>query len=115
MRECVRERIASRENQFRTARGAIGRSGAGRRTAEQSGSGLRAADSRTQSPFSPMHLPLLRLATVFVVVAATLAAKITSPKEHFGFAIGDDYHLATYTQTEAYFKKVAAESNRVRL
>ena len=35
-----------------------------------------------------------------------------SPKEHFGFDIGDDYQLATNTQTEAYFKKLAA-SDRV--
>lgn len=41
-------------------------------------------------------------------------AAIPSPKEHFGFAIGDDYQLATYTQTEAYFKKLAA-SDRVKL
>ena len=40
---------------------------------------------------------------------------IPSPKEHFGFAIGDDYQLATYTQTEAYFKKVAAASDRAKL
>ena len=44
-----------------------------------------------------------------------IAQTIPSPKEHFGFAIGDDYHLANYTQTEAYFKKVAAASNRVKL
>ena len=37
---------------------------------------------------------------ILVVQAQT----IPTPKEHFGFAIGDDYHLATYTQTEAYFK-----------
>ncbi|HEY1008831.1 MAG: M14 family metallopeptidase [Daejeonella sp.] len=30
-----------------------------------------------------------------------------SPKEHFGFDIGDDYHLSTNTQTEAYFKKLS--------
>jgi hypothetical protein len=59
--------------------------------------------------------PLFCLATVFAFLATSLAAKITSPREHFGFAIGDDYQLATYTQTEAYFKKLAAESNRVRL
>lgn len=41
-------------------------------------------------------------------------AAIPTPKEHFGFAIGDDYHLATYTQTEAYFKKLAV-SDRVKL
>ncbi|MEJ7693226.1 M14 metallopeptidase family protein [Daejeonella sp.] len=35
-----------------------------------------------------------------------------SPKEHFGFEIGDDYQLATNTQTEAYFKKLAI-SDRV--
>ena len=45
----------------------------------------------------------------------TLAQTIPTPKEHFGFAIGDDYHLANYTQTEAYFKKIAAASDRVKL
>src|SRR5687768_5438820 len=59
------------------------------------------------------HILSLALATVLVVHA--FAAKVTSPKEHFGFAIGDDYHLATYSQTEAYFKKIATESDRVRL
>jgi hypothetical protein len=39
---------------------------------------------------------------------------IPSPKEHFGFNIGDDYTLATYTQTEAYFKKLSA-SDRTKL
>ena len=42
------------------------------------------------------------------------AQNIPSPKEHFGFNIGDNYRLATYTQTEAYFKKLAA-SDRVKL
>lgn len=41
-------------------------------------------------------------------------AQIPSPKEHFGFNIGDDYMLANFTQTEAYFKKLAA-SDRVKL
>jgi hypothetical protein len=40
---------------------------------------------------------------------------IPSPKEHFGFSIGDNYQLADYTQTEAYFKKLAAASDRLRL
>jgi len=40
--------------------------------------------------------------------------QIPSPKEHFGFNIGDDYQLANYTQTEAYFKKLSA-SNRTKL
>jgi hypothetical protein len=41
------------------------------------------------------------------------SAQITTPKEHFGFAIGEDYHLANFTQTEAYFKKIAQQSDRV--
>jgi hypothetical protein len=41
-------------------------------------------------------------------------AQVPSPKEHFGFNIGDDYMLANYTQTEAYFKKLTA-SDRVKL
>src|ERR1700722_20349437 len=40
---------------------------------------------------------------------------IPTPKDHFGFSMGDNYMLATYTQTEAYFKKIAAASDRVRL
>ncbi|SEN26647.1 Zinc carboxypeptidase [Chitinophaga rupis] len=39
---------------------------------------------------------------------------VPSPKEHFGFNIGDDYKLANYTQTAAYFKKLAA-SDRTQL
>ncbi|MBZ2178339.1 MAG: peptidase, partial [Acidobacteria bacterium] len=59
---------------------------------------------------------LFSLFAAFALVAIPLAAqKLTSPKDHYGFAIGDDYHLTTYKQTEAYFKKLAAESNRLRL
>jgi hypothetical protein len=43
------------------------------------------------------------------------AQTIPTPKQHFGFNIGDDYQLATYTQTEAYFKKLAETSPRVKL
>ncbi|HEX9564859.1 MAG TPA: M14 metallopeptidase family protein [Gemmatimonadaceae bacterium] len=56
-------------------------------------------------------------ALLFVLVAAPLVAqgRITSPKDFFGFNIGDDYQLATYTQFEAYWKKIDAESNRMRV
>lgn len=40
---------------------------------------------------------------------------ITSPKEALGFNIGDDYQVANYTQLEAYWKKLAAESDRMKL
>jgi hypothetical protein len=45
----------------------------------------------------------------------TTNKEIPSPKQHFGFSIGDNYKLATYTQTEEYFKKVASVSDRVSL
>ncbi|GLU55464.1 M14 family metallopeptidase [Dyadobacter frigoris] len=45
----------------------------------------------------------------------SLAQTVPTPKEHFGFNIGDDYHLASYTQSEAYYLKVAAASNRVKV
>jgi hypothetical protein len=59
----------------------------------------------------------LSLCMLFFLAAAglTTAQDLTSPKQHFGFAIGDNYKLATYTQTEAYFKKIAAVSDRVSL
>ncbi len=54
-----------------------------------------------------------------VLAAASLSAQttrhITSPKEEFGFNIGDDYRLVNYTQLEAYWKKLASESDRMKL
>jgi hypothetical protein len=41
--------------------------------------------------------------------------KITTPKQFFGFDIGDDYKLVNYTQFEAYMKKLAGESDRMKL
>src|SRR5476651_1858478 len=58
-------------------------------------------------------LSCLFIACLFV--ATTFAQTIPTPKEHFGFAIGDNYRLANYTQTEAYFRKLAAASDRVKL
>jgi hypothetical protein len=43
------------------------------------------------------------------------AEKLTTPKEQFGHDIGDDYKLINYTQFEAYIKKLAAESPRMKL
>jgi len=44
-----------------------------------------------------------------------MAQTVPSPKSHFGFNIGDNYQLATFTQTEAYLKKIAAVSKKVKL
>jgi hypothetical protein len=48
-------------------------------------------------------------------VTASAQSKLTSPKDHFGFNIGDDYQLANYTQYEAYIKKLDQESDRLKV
>jgi hypothetical protein len=55
------------------------------------------------------------LAVLLLALNFSNAQNIPTPKEHFGFNIGDNYQLATYTQTEAYVKKVAAASDRAKL
>ena len=56
-----------------------------------------------------------KILLILLFASLTIRAQVPSPKSHFGFNIGDNYHLATFTQTEAYLKKVAATSNRVKL
>ena len=46
---------------------------------------------------------------------AQTASKITTPKEQFGFNIGDDYQLTNYSQLSGYWQKLAQESDRMRL
>ena len=62
---------------------------------------------------------LLAVMGFFAVLAAfalpAAAAKVTSPKEQFGFAIGDDYRLVNYKQLTAYWKKLDTESDRMKL
>jgi len=50
------------------------------------------------------------------IMASTQAqqAPIPTPKEFFGFNIGDNYMLANYTQADAYIKKIAATSDRAK-
>lgn len=54
---------------------------------------------------------------LFILATSVLsvAQDLTSPKQFFGFSIGDNYKLATYTQTEEYFRKIAAVSDRTSL
>ncbi len=40
---------------------------------------------------------------------------VTSPKEFFGFGIGDDYCLATYQQLMGYWEKLDRESDRIKV
>ncbi len=50
-----------------------------------------------------------------VPIKSWAQSNIPTPKSHFGFNIGDDYQLANFTQTEAYFKKLDAASDRLKL
>src|SRR5438874_12052558 len=53
---------------------------------------------------------------LLVCAAATQAqTRITTPKEQFGFNIGDDYVLVNYTQYVDYLKKLSRESDRLTL
>src|SRR3954469_25787631 len=47
--------------------------------------------------------------------AQTRAPAVTSPKQFFGFTIGDDYQLATYDQFVQYWQKIDKESNRMQV
>jgi len=63
-----------------------------------------------------MYNKFSKMFTLALLCTAGLsnAQSIPSPKQHFGFNIGDDYKLTTYTQAEAYYKKLAA-SPRTKL
>ena len=75
------------------------------------------------SRFVARSTTALRLAALVALPAAARATpaapatqtQVTSPREALGFDIGDDYHLATYTQLEAYWARLARQSRRVVL
>jgi hypothetical protein len=57
---------------------------------------------------------LLAVTAALVVAVPTYSqSPITTPMEHFGFNIGDDYQLATYTQFVSYWQMLAEESPRM--
>jgi hypothetical protein len=64
------------------------------------------------------YAALVALAVSITVAApyaqkAAPAAKVTAPKDQFGFSIGDDYRLVNYTQYTDYLKKLQAQSERM--
>jgi hypothetical protein len=62
-----------------------------------------------------MRAHALVCSLLLVAAAAPSAQTITSPKQHFGFTIGDDYQLATYSQFVDYWHKLDKESDRMRV
>jgi hypothetical protein len=69
----------------------------------------------TTSQHRRLPAVILFAAAMALLPQLASAQKITSPKEQFGFNIGDDYKLANYTQFESYWHKLAKESNRMKL
>src|SRR3982751_3653196 len=63
------------------------------------------------------HRRFLGLAVVLSAwsLHAQPAPKVTTPKEALGFNVGDDYQVANYTQLVAWWKKLASESDRMKL
>jgi zinc carboxypeptidase len=55
------------------------------------------------------------LAILVAIVSAAAAQGITTPKQQFGFDIGDDYQLATYDQFVEYWHKLDKESDRMKV
>jgi hypothetical protein len=43
------------------------------------------------------------------------ARHVTTPKEHLGFNLGDDYCLANYKQLQSYWAKLEQESDRLKV
>jgi Zinc carboxypeptidase len=63
-----------------------------------------------------------RISALVLAVAASLPAaahaqapRITTPKEHFGFNLGDDYCLANYRQLARYWAILEKESDRLKV
>jgi hypothetical protein len=62
--------------------------------------------------------PTVLISTIAVLVAigsSPAAQGITTPKQQFGFNIGDDYQLATYDQFVEYWHKLDKESDRMKV
>ncbi|MCE7057438.1 M14 family metallopeptidase [Algoriphagus sp. AGSA1] len=62
-----------------------------------------------------MRLRFTLIVLLITFTVGVFAQHVPTPRSHFGFDIGEDYMLANFSQTEAYFKKVADASDRVRL
>jgi hypothetical protein len=65
-----------------------------------------------------MRALIALLATIVMTAPAvgqSAPTSITPPREALGFNIGDDYRLATYTQLQAYWERLAGQSPRMVL
>ena len=79
---------------------------------------LRSIVSRPPEALDAQGTPrslILALALLLSFSASTATQGITTPKQQFGFNIGDDYQLATYDQFVEYWQKLDKESDRMKV
>ena len=75
---------------------------------------FQAGAGRTwERPFETNSRPLSVLIPAVLLLAVAASAQITSPKQEFGFDVGDDYQLINYTKSVAYWKKLDGQSDRM--
>ncbi len=55
------------------------------------------------------------LLAAFVSLPRLLGAQVTTPEEEFGHVVGANYELVNYTELQAYWEKLAGESDRMVL
>ena len=60
-------------------------------------------------------IPVLVLFLAAGLSLASVANALTTPKQAFGFAVGDDYQLINYAKLLSYWKTLAGESDRMSL
>ena len=76
-------------------------------------------EARRRSPPTARSLALGALLLPWILAAPAAAqqrrSEITTPEAQLGFAIGADYHLATYSQLMEYWGRLARESDRMTL
>ena len=79
--------------------------------------GLESGAMKPQTHRHPRFFIFLIATLSFLspVVCAQSAQKITTPKEFFGFDVGDDYQEVNYAKAEAYWKKLATQSDRMKM
>src|SRR6185503_3998326 len=78
---------------------------------------------RSHTSFIEVLMNTRRVHLVWLLISLCLLAagesaaqtRVTTPKEQLGFNFGDDYQLANYTQLVDYWKKLAQQSDRMKL
>jgi hypothetical protein len=62
-----------------------------------------------------MSVRALFLAIILAIAPLGAGAEVTSPDRFFKQPVGSDYYLANYAEYEAYLKRIASESERIKL